>query len=495
MKKGFIRSVATLLAVVMMLALCAAAADVDYNAKIDEALDIYKSFGLFSNDDTDYLREAIVEMMEEDPNLFYEIMERIYSRDDRYSHYLSSEGYEENYQSENTMVGIGVVIAATDDGYLTVQGVSEGPAKKAGIQVGDKLVEADGMNIEGYLPEEAVNFIKGKEGTSVRIKVLRGEELLTFNVKRATIATSDVTSAYIDDKIGYIKLSHFNGITSFIDFMKVYDEFEEKGINTVILDLRNNPGGQLDCLINLMDNIIPKADVPYLTTWQAKPLKVTTYTTEGYGWEFNKFVILVNGQTASASEIMAGAMQDLGYAVVVGDTTYGKGRGQVHMETSTGDEAVVTALELKLPVSGGYDAIGIEPDYKVSLRLEQYKLPYLTPLKSKMDASKIKTENVRALEERLRELGYFYSTPDDVWDKRTVHAVNLFCRDNNLTQITSICKWELIQKIDDAAHKLEYKYVPNDTQLEKAIEIAKTYSESDKKAECVDQSVIDFKRG
>lgn len=493
MKKSFIRGAALVIAMLMLFTLCSAA-DVDYGKKLDEALDIYYDFGLFSDKNRDYLRETIVEMMEENPQLFYDIMERIYSREDRYSHYLSSEGYDNMYESENSMVGIGVVISATDDGYLTVQSVSDGPAKRAGILPGDKLIEADGMNIEGYLPAEASNFIKGREGTTVKIKILRGEEYITLNVKRERIRTADATGSYVDDKIGYIELSHFNGINSFIDFMTIYDEFEAKGVNTVILDLRNNPGGALDCLINLMDNIIPEKGVPYLMSWQAKPLQVKTYVTEGYGWEFNKFVILVNGQTASASEIMAGAMRDLGYAVIVGDTTYGKGMGQVHIETSTGDEAVVTALELKLPVSGGYDSVGIKPDYEVPLRLEQYTLPYLTPLKAKMDASKIKTENVRAVEERLRELGFFYGVPDDEWDKRTVHAINLFCRENNLTQITSTCKWELIEKIDDAAHKLSYKYVPKDTQLEKAIEIAKEYAVSDKKAKCVDQSIIDFKR-
>ena len=229
--------------------------------------------------------------------------------------------------------------------------------------------------------------------------------------------------------------------------------------------------------------------------WQAKPLKMKTYYTEGYGWEFNKFVILVNKNTASAAEIMAGVMQDLGYAVVVGEQTFGKGLGQIHAKTKDGDEAIVTVMQLKLPTSGSYDEIGITPDYVVANKLTPYKTPRLTPLKSKTVTNKIKTENVRAIEERLRELGYFYATPDDEWDKRTVHAINVFCRENNLPMIGSVCSWELTEKIDAAVKNLNYKYTVEDTQLEKAIEIARQYAASDEKAQCVDESTIDFRRG
>lgn len=493
MRKNTIKRTALVLALVMSISCFAFAADVDYGAKLDEALALYRGYGLYADNDTDYVREALIEMFEENPELFYTLINKIYGRDDRYSKYLTPEEYDESYEMQSTMVGIGVVITTTEDGYLTVQSVvSGGPAERAGILAGDKFVEVDGMNVEGYLPAEAGVLIRGEEGTSVKLKMLRDGQFVSFTVRRATVVTSDVTSSYISDKIGYIELAHFNGISSYIDFMEVYDEFETNGVNTVILDLRNNPGGELSCLINLMDNIIPEAEVPYLMAWQSKPLKVNIFASEGYGWEFNKFIILVNKNTASAAELMTGIMQDLGYAVVVGEQTFGKGMGQSHIKTSDGDEAIITGLELKLPASGGYDGEGITPDYKVSMKLTPYKLPYLTPLKEKSDASKIKTDNVRAVEERLRELGYFYAVPDDTWDNRTVNAINVFCRENNLAKISSVCKWELIEKIDEATKKLEYKYIAEDTQLERAIELAEQYAESDKKAQLIDKSLIDF---
>ncbi|MBQ6697599.1 MAG: PDZ domain-containing protein [Oscillospiraceae bacterium] len=492
MKRKALKTIALVLAVAMSLSLCAFAAEVDYGKKLDEALALYKDNGLYSNNDTDYVREALLEMFEEDAELFYKLVNKIYGRDDRYSKYMTPEKYEESYEQTNSMVGIGVVITTTDDGYLTVQSLMDGPAKAAGILPGDKIIEADGMDMTGYLPAEAGAFIRGKEGTNVKLKILRGEEMLELYVRRAKVATSDVTSAYISDKIGYIELSYFHGINTFIDFMEVYDDFEEKGVNTIILDLRNNPGGELNCLINIMDNVIPEKEVPYLMAWQTKPFLVKTFFSEGYGWEFNKFIILVNGQTASAAEIMAGAMQDLGYAVIVGEKTFGKGLGQRHIQTSDGDEAIITGLELKLPVRGSYDGIGIKPDYEVSMKLTPYKLPYLRELKKNTDASKIKTDNVRAIEERLKCLGYFYGEADDEWDKRTVHAINLFCRENNLPQIGSVCKWELIEQIDHATQNLKYKYVAEDKPLDKAIELAEKFAASDKKAVRTDSSKINF---
>ncbi|MBQ7054949.1 MAG: PDZ domain-containing protein, partial [Oscillospiraceae bacterium] len=260
MKRKALKTIALVLAVAMSLSLCAFAAEVDYGKKLDEALALYKDNGLYSNNDTDYVREALLEMFEEDAELFYKLVNKIYGRDDRYSKYMTPEKYEESYEQTNSMVGIGVVITTTDDGYLTVQSLMDGPAKAAGILPGDKIVEVDGMDITGYLPAEAGAFIRGKEGTNVKLKILRGEEKLELYVRRATVATSDVTSAYISDKIGYIELSYFHGINTFIDFMEAYDDFEEKGVNTIILDLRNNPGGELNCLINIMDNVIPEKE-------------------------------------------------------------------------------------------------------------------------------------------------------------------------------------------------------------------------------------------
>ena len=494
MKKKVLKIVSVLVALVMSLSAFVFAAEVDYEYKLNEALAIYRNFGLFSDDDTDYVKEALIEMFEESPELFYTLVNKIYERDDRYSHYMSPEEYEESYVMESSMVGIGVVITNLGDKYLTVDSVSDGPAKRAGILAGDKLIKANDISLENFSPTEAAEIIRGEAGTKVKLTVLRGEEELTFYVTREKIIISDVTAEIIDEKVGYIKLANFSGIHAFIDFMEAYDDFEEAGVNTIVLDLRDNRGGSLDCLINLMDNILPEQGIPYLMSWQSKPLKVNIYQSEGYGWEFNKFVILVNENSASASEIMAGSMRDLGYATIVGETTFGKGMGQNHIKTSDGDEAIITSLELKLPTSGGYDEIGIVPDHKVSKTLRKFTLPYLTPLVKHSPISKIKTQNVKAVEERLEALGYFTGEPDNNWDNDTVRAINFFCRAYKLPTITSICSWETIEKIDKEARNLENKYYIEDTQLEVAIRLAKEYSKSDEKAKCIDINEIDFRR-
>lgn len=494
MKKKFLQKTALLLALIFALTTISFAAETDYGEKLDEALALYHKYGLYSDDQADYVREALIELFEEDESLFYKFINKIYGKNDRYSKYMTPEAYDTAYNMDQTMVGIGVVISISEDGYLVVDDVSAGPAGSAGIKKGDRFIAVDGVNVDGYFPAELGNLIRGEEGTHVKIDVLRGEEKLSFNVRRETVRISDVSSEILEDKIGYIKLNQFGGINSFIDFMKAYDEFAAKEVNTIILDLRNNPGGSFDCFVNLMDNIIPEKDVPYAMTWQAEPYGMKIYFSEGYGWEFNKFVILVNGQTASAAEVMAGSLRDLGYATIVGEKSFGKGMGQIHFETKDGDEAIVTTLEIKLPVSGGYDGVGLTPDHEVKMKLTPYKLPYLTPLKEKNDASNIKTDNVKAIEERLLALGYFYGTPDSDWDNRTVRAVNAFCRDNNIQVNNSVCKWSTIEKIDAETKKLTTKFVAEDAPFERALEIAREYAAKDEKAKCVDQSLIDFRR-
>ncbi len=492
-KRGILKvaAIALLLCTVFSLVATAAEEKTDYGAKLDIALGLYQSYGLFSDEDTDYIREGLIELFEEDETLFYKLMEKIYSSSDRYSHYMAPEVYDKSYTTSSSMVGIGVVVSF-NEGELVITSVSNGPAKEAGIKAGDVLVAVDGLDVRGYVPAMVVDLIKGEENTTVKISVMRGDAREDFAVTRRRIAISSVSGSKISDKVGYLKLEHFDGITAFMDFMNIYDDFRDSGINTIVLDLRNNNGGGLDCLINLMDNIIPEKGIPYLSTWATKPLSLKTYTTEGYGFEFNKFVILVNRNTASAAEVMAGAMQELGYAVVVGETTYGKGMAQYHIRLADGDEAVITTTQLKLPTSGSYDGIGIIPDYKVELDIKPYKLPYLTPLKPKSLISKIKTDNVLAVEERLYELGYLYGKPDNEWDTYTVHAINLFCRDAGLSTISTRCSWEIIEKIDEACRALTEKYVVTDTQLEKALELAEMYSRSDEKAKCNVLDKIDF---
>lgn len=497
MKKNALRTLALTLALVLSLSVFAfAAEEVDYGTKYDEALSIYNSNILFDIEGEDSVRDTLISFFEEDPEFFYEFMNRLYGRHDNYSHYLAPQQYEQGYGNHNTLVGIGVTIIKDEDsGLLKIKSViSSGPAAKAGLKPGDKFLSVDGYDVRGFEPAEAGLAVRGKSGTLTEIKVQRGEEVLTFNVKRAVVALSDVDYYITEDKIGYMQIKRFDGVHTFIDFLEAYRKFEEEGVTTVIFDLRDNLGGSMDCVINMMDNILPKKGVPYLMTWQAKPMKLNVFQTEGYGFEVNKFVILVNENTASAAEVLAGSLKDLGYGVVVGKTTTGKGMGQRHIETSTGDEAVVTVLDLKLPVSGSYDGIGIKPDYEVDVKVTPYKLPYLTPLAKKKVTSKIKTENVKAIEQRLALLGYFYGEPDNVWDNRTVFALNMFCRDYNLPKVTSVCSWELTEKIDEATHALEQKYVLEDTQLDRAFEIAEEYAKSDKKAECIDIDSIDFKR-
>ena len=303
-KRGFLKIAALVLAFCTFFSLAAAAVEenkTDYGAKLDFAIELYKSYGLFADENTDYIREGLIKLFEEDDELFYKFMDTIYNSGDRYSHYMAPEVYDRSYITESSMVGIGITVSFSETEGLVITSVSSGPAKAAGIKAGDVLVAVDGVDVRSYIPAMVVDLIKGEENTKVKISVMRDGGTVTFNVTRQRITVSSVSASKISDKIGYLKLEHFNGIVAFMDFMNAYDDFRDSGINTIILDLRDNNGGGIDCLVNLIDNIIPEKGVPYMSTWSTKPMSLKTYTTEGYGFEFNKFVILVNERTASAA--------------------------------------------------------------------------------------------------------------------------------------------------------------------------------------------------
>ncbi len=496
MKKVSMLRVASLVLVfALSFSLCAFAAEekVDYGAKLDEARSLYANYGLFSDGKTDYIREALISMFEEDESLFYEFMEKIYSSRDRYSHYMKPEVYDVSYDLYDSMSGIGVSISANEEGAPIVTDVTYGgPAHEAGIMAGDIFATVDGVDVTNYLPAMIADLVKGKEGTTVRISVIRGDERKSFSVVREVLKVSSVSATALGDNIGYIKLSHFDGIDAFMDFMDAYEGLQENGANTYILDLRNNSGGDMSCLINLMDNIIPEKGIPYMISWQTKPMALSTYTSEGYGKEFNKFIILVNEYTASTAEMMAGALSDLGYAELVGQTTYGKGMAQLHVTTSSGDLAIVTAMQTKLPVRGNYDGEGLVPDHEVALETMKYPMPVMRPLKKYNGISVAHNENIYATEQRLYELGYLYTQPDEVYDQYTIHAINMFCKNNGLPQIKNFCKWEIVEKIDEAVQELAKKNIVLDTQLEEAIKIAKKYAEAKEPAKCIDMSKITF---
>lgn len=285
---------------------------------------------------------------------------------DKYTIYMNSEEYEDYIQSNSgSFIGIGVYVSKVDDNVVISGLIEGGSAKESGIKVGDIIKNVDGKEIGGDI-DKAVSLITGKEEKVLSITIERENEgTLTLEVPRKKVETSSVEGEMVNDNIGYIRLKNFYKGSS-NQFISKLSELSNNGMKGLILDLRDNGGGYLDEATNIASQFIKKGDT-------------ITYTIDKYN---NKIVhksngkdvynipitILINGNSASASEVLTGALCDYGIAKTVGVTSYGKGIVQEVFPLSVGEGGLkVTVSKYYSPKGKNIHGKGIEPDYSLEL--------------------------------------------------------------------------------------------------------------------------------
>lgn len=295
------------------------------------------------------------------------------TEDDNYAAYYSAHNYEtEKKNLKGSYVGIGVSV--TKDGAtggVLVGSVTEGgPAEAAGIQAGDILIAIDDTDLTALSIDECVDAISGEEGTEVRIKLKRGEEELEYTVKRENIKT-DISVRYSvvpKTNIGYLSISSFTPTTE-ADFYSAMDELcENKQVDGVIVDLRNNSGGDMNVALRMVDSIL-KDDLgddgkTLLLNIEDKNGKLEPYYAEDGVSQSVPINIVVNGRSASASEIFSGVLKDYGYEVI-GTKTFGKGIVQSIYQLSDGSAVKFTTDYYLLPNGERIHGVGIEPTIEV----------------------------------------------------------------------------------------------------------------------------------
>mgnify|MGYP005784099395 FL=1 len=285
---------------------------------------------------------------------------------DPYTYYLSEEDLNEQIEKNNGhFVGIGVTIYQEDDGYVCVDSVTEGgPAQEAGIQAEDKIIRIDGEEISQWSMEEISNRIKGKEGTTVAVSVFRPStgEALEFTVTRRDIQVQSVTYHMLQDGIGYIAISNFRANT-YEQFETAMKDLQNQGMVSLILDLRNNTGGLVNTAHQIGDMLLPEGVMVY--TLDKEGNREDTLCDADY--IDLPLMVLVNGNSASASEILAGAIQDTGRGTLIGTTTFGKGLVQRLFTLPDGSGLNVTIQKYYTPAGRSIHGVGIEPDVVVSL--------------------------------------------------------------------------------------------------------------------------------
>lgn len=277
-------------------------------------------------------------------------------------------------KSEGSYVGIGVTVNVDENGLLTViEPFENSPAKSAGMKQGDKIVKVDDKDVTAIRDENMIiSMIKGKENTSVKITVYRPEEdkYLQFDIMRKRIRASNIKSEILEGEIGYIKLVMFD-IQIAKYFKNDLNKMLNKGINGLIIDLRDNPGGSYEQVIEIADSLLSEGIIVY-TEDRNGSKKIRN---SGKSYIGLPLVILINGNSASASEILAGAVRDHARGTLVGTGTFGKGLVQELKPLDDGSGLKVTVSRYFTPSGVCIHGSGIEPDIEIDMPDEYKNVP------------------------------------------------------------------------------------------------------------------------
>lgn len=291
---------------------------------------------------------------------------------DQYSEYYTPEELEE-YKEETlgNFVGIGIYMVKDEEKNVirVLTPIKDTPAYNAGILPGDIIYKIDGVTYTGDQMSEAAKNIKGDIGTKVKLELIRDTETISLEIERATIKVNHVESEVLSDNIGYLKISTFDeGCAK--EFKEKYDEIKAKNIQSLIIDLRNNGGGIVDEATNIADLFTDKDSSLLITVDKNNNEEITKSKTEKY--IDVPVIVLTNSNTASASEILTGALKDNKVAKVVGTTSYGKGVIQNLLTLTDGSGIKITTNEYYTPNRTKINKVGITPDEQVELP-EEYQ--------------------------------------------------------------------------------------------------------------------------
>ena len=286
---------------------------------------------------------------------------------DPYTEYISKEDMEEYMEdTKGNFVGIGIYMVqdTEEDKIMVLSPIKGSPAEKAGIKSGDYIIEVDGEECKAEDMTAISNKIKGEEGTTVKLKIQRDNETLNFEIKRENVTVNPVEGEVLENNIGYIEFSSFDENTA-EGFKSKFEKLKNQGIQSLIIDLRNNGGGIVDEALEIAGYIADKDSV--LLYEVNKDNEEEVKKSENEPIINMPIVILTNENTASSSEILAGALKDLGKAKIVGTKTYGKGVIQQILSLPDGSGIKITSEKYLTPNKTEINKVGITPDEVVEL--------------------------------------------------------------------------------------------------------------------------------
>ena len=316
-----------------------------------------------------FIDEYAIMPFDEETAISNAIFFYVASMEDPYCSYMDADEYTA-YLEELTgsFTGIGVNVITTtetlENGLLIYRVIGNSPAELAGLKNGDVIIEADGVSFVGYPYEDAVDLMLDELGTTINLVVDRNGEHLEFNIVRQNF-TKRLVDYEIIGNLGYITIYQFEA-AALDQFEAALKTLEEAGVKGYIFDVRNNPGGELNTVKNMVDLLVPKDEIVVL---QYKEYETSLYSSDKRITD-KPCVVLINGESASASELFSSALRDICGSKLIGEQSFGKGVGQTTFSLSDGSALKFTTFRYVTKSRYNYDGIGLEPDYVVELPLE-----------------------------------------------------------------------------------------------------------------------------
>lgn len=384
---------------------------------------------------------------------------------DEHSSYLSAQDYAALREEtlEGAFCGIGVTISMARGSCVVISALPDSPAQRAGILPGDILIAIDGENVENEAFEIIRSKIRGEQNTVVEIGVRRGKETLSFSVVR-TLLKSETVEYKKMGSIGYMQITSFSANTS-QEVEEGLSYFRWEGVQNLILDLRDNPGGEMQAALDVCRQFVPKGVI--MRVEYANSDEDTLYYNEKSPAEKWNLVVLVNEGSASAAELLAGAIQDTKSGHLIGRTTFGKGTVQTILPIVTGGAIRLTVAEYKTARGRAVHHKGIEPDTVVKNSKSVTDTSYMVPMAYETAWKEGDSgEGVLAIEQRLAFWKYIEEADREL-DKKTAEALCIYQAQNGLpvtgtadlyTQIslTSADYEQPMERDDQMAAALEY---------------------------------------
>ncbi|MBP2001747.1 carboxyl-terminal processing protease [Paenibacillus shirakamiensis] len=384
--------------------------------------------------------------------------------DDPFSSYMGKTTAEQfTSQIQGSFSGIGAEVSMENGNVVVVSPIKGSPAEKAGIHAKDILLSVNGESFEGLGLNEAVAKIRGKKGTIAKVKVKRAgnSAVLEFAIKRDDIAMETVNAHMDKNKIGYIEITEFS-LNTGERFKKELESLENQGMKGLVIDVRNNPGGVLSVVIDMAQRMIGKDKI--IVQVEDKKQQREKTLSKGTAKDY-PIAVLTNKGSASASEILAGALQESANAKLIGDTTYGKGTVQTSFEKELGDGSLlkITIAKWLTPKGEWIHKKGIKPDIAVAQPAYFAAAPINKEKTWKYDMN---DDNIKNAQVMLDGLGFAPGRKDGYFDTNTLNAVKSFQKSNTLT-VTG----EIDSKTAEALEKNLITHIrdpKNDVQLNRA---------------------------